>query len=447
MSRPLSGWGRYPRITPETLSRPRSEVAVAEAMARGPLIARGNGRSYGDSALSEGQVLDMTGFRHILGFDPETGLVEAEAGVLLGDLIAAFLPLGFFPFVTPGTKLVTLGGAIASDVHGKNHLRDGSFGHHLAWIEIMTAEGEVLRCTKASNSGLFQQTIGGMGLTGVILRAGLYLRPVETGWIAQDMRPARDLAEAMAIFEEAAADADGPTYSVAWFDCLGQGEALGRSLVMLGDHARLEQLEPRRRARPFVTPEKRRLNVPLDAPGLALNRYTLRAFNGLYYRAGARKAGPSLVDWDSYFYPLDAITNWNRIYGRRGFAQFQCVLPLAGARAGLERLLAAISEAGQGSFLAVLKRLGPDTTAHSFPMEGYTLALDFPVTPAALALLDRLDRITLDHGGRFYLAKDSRLKAQTLHAADPRLTTLSETRRAEGWDSRFASAQSRRLQL
>ncbi|MBR9765264.1 MAG: FAD-binding oxidoreductase [Rhodobacteraceae bacterium] len=441
MSRPLSGWGRYPKIAPETLARPRSDAAVAEAMAKGPLIARGNGRSYGDSALSEGQVLDMTAFRHILSFDPQTGLVEAEAGVLLGDLIAAFLPLGFFPFVTPGTKLVTLGGAIAADVHGKNHLRDGSFGHHVAWIEIMTAEGEVLRCTRASNSGLFQQTIGGMGLTGVILRAGLTLRPVETGWIAQDMRPARDLAEAMAIFEEAAADADGPTYSVAWFDCLGQGAALGRSLVMLGDHARLEQLTPRRRARPFVTPEKRRLNVPLDAPGFALNRYTLRAFNGLYYRAGARKAGPSLVDWDSYFYPLDAIANWNRIYGRRGFAQFQCVLPLAEARPGLEELLAAISEAGQGSFLAVLKRLGPDTTAHSFPMEGYTLALDFPVTPAALALLDRLDKITLDHGGRFYLAKDSRLTAQTLHA------TLAETRRSEGWDARFASAQSRRLQL
>ncbi len=311
----------------------------------------------------------------------------------------------------------------------------------------MTAEGEVLRCTRASNSGLFQQTIGGMGLTGVILRAGLYLRPVETGWIAQDMRPARDLAEAMAIFEDAAADARGPTYSVAWFDCLGQGAALGRSLVMLGNHARLDQLAPRRRVRPFATPEKRRLNVPLDAPGFALNRYTLRAFNGLYYRAGAAKAGPSLVDWDSYFYPLDAIANWNRIYGRRGFAQFQCVLPLAEARAGLEKLLAAISEAGQGSFLAVLKRLGPDTTAHSFPMEGYTLALDFPVTPAALTLLERLDKITLEHRGRFYLAKDARLTAQTLHAADPRLTALAKIRRDEGWDSRFASAQSRRLNL
>ena len=308
----------------------------------------------------------------------------------------------------------------------------------------MGADGSVTRCSPQSNSDLFRQTLGGMGLTGMILRAAFRLLRVETGWIAQDMRPARDLDEAIEIFEAET----GPRYAVAWFDCLGAGEKLGRSLVMLGDHARVDQIPSWRRARPFDVPVRAKRNVPLDAPAAALNRYTLRAFNALYYWNGARKAGPSVVDWDSYFYPLDALGHWNRIYGKPGFAQFQCVLPLEASRAGLEALLARISGAGQGSFLAVLKRLGPQTTgAQSFPMEGYTLALDFAVTEAALALLRELDAIVLDHGGRYYLAKESRLDAATLHRADPRLTALAGARRTSGLDRQFYSGQSRRLKL
>lgn len=447
MTRPLSGWGRYPRVAPAQLSRPRSDAAVTRALTDAPLIARGNGRSYGDAALSPAHVLDMTARNRLISFDEGTGIVVAEAGVLLADIIDAFLPRGFFPAVTPGTRLITLGGALASDVHGKNHLRDGSFARHVPWFDLATADGEILRCSPTENAQLYRLTPGAMGLTGVILRLALRLRPVETAWIAQDMRPARDLTEAMAIFEEAAADPAGPGHAVAWFDCLARGAALGRSLVILGDHATRDQLTPRQRLRPFDTPPKRRLSVPFDLPAMALNKLTLRAFNAAYYRAGRAKAGPSLVDWASYFYPLDAIANWNRIYGRPGFAQYQCVIPLANARAGLTALLDAIAEAGQGSFLAVLKRLGPDTTAQSFPMEGYTLALDFPVTPEALSLLDRLDAITLDHGGRFYLAKDSRLAPETLHRADPRLAALARTRQQEGWHLHFASALSTRLKL
>ncbi|MCA0919097.1 FAD-binding oxidoreductase [Pseudooceanicola nanhaiensis] len=436
MRRELSGWGRVPRTDCAVIA-PRDEAALRAAIATGPVIARGNGRAYGDAATQSRGTIEMRHFNRLLAFDPETGQVEAEAGVLLADLIEAFLPRGWFPWVTPGTKFVTLGGAIAADVHGKNHRRDGAFRSCLDWVEVMQQDGSVVRAEPGDD--LFEWTVGGMGLTGVILRAGLRLRPVSTGWIRQQMVPAPDLATAMEVFER-----DTGTYAVAWFDCLGQGASLGRSLVMLGDHATPEDLGEAQRAAPFNIPRRRRLKVPMDAPAFALNRFTLKAFNALYWRAGLRKAGESLVDWDSYFYPLDTIDEWNRIYGRPGFAQFQCVLPLATARPGLEALLKAISASGQGSFLAVLKRLGAQESRFSFPMEGYTLALDFPVSPKALQLLERLDAITVDHGGRFYLAKDSRLRSDTLRASDPRVGAFVEMRET-GPRYRFASGQSERI--
>lgn len=439
----LSGWGRYPSADCR-VERLRTEAALKAVVASGSvMIARGNGRAYGDSALNRDATLDMTGFDHMLDFDSQTGVLTVEAGVLLGDIVEAFLPRGWFPPVTPGTKFVTVGGMIAADVHGKNHHRDGSFGGFVAWFDLLCADGEVRRCSVDDNADLFRFTIGGMGLTGVILRAAFRLIPVETAWIRQKMLPAAGLDQAIAHFEEASEW----TYSVAWIDCLATGTNLGRSLVMLGEHARLADLDFRRRAAPFATPPKRRLTVPVDAPGFALNRYAVRAFNALYYRKGKASPGMSLVDWDSYFYPLDAIHGWNRIYGRRGFAQFQCVIPLASARAGMAELLRTISAAGQGSFLAVLKRLGPQASAFSFPMEGYTLALDFPVGTANLALLERLDAITLDHGGRFYLAKDARMSASTFERADGRIADMRAFRRAAGADSHFASLQSMRLGL
>jgi FAD/FMN-containing dehydrogenase len=282
-----------------------------------------------------------------------------------------------------------------------------------------------------------------MGLTGIILRAAIRLRPVESAWIAQEMIVASNLAEAMAAFEAA----DEATYSMAWIDCLARGATLGRSLVMLGEHARPSELPPGHRDRPFEAPRRRAPSVPFDAPGFALNRWTVRAFNALYWARGRRLPRESFVDWDTYFYPLDAILGWNRIYGRRGFLQFQCALPLETAEAGLTRLLEATGAAGQGSFLAVLKRLGPQESRFSFPMAGYTLALDFPASPTTLNLLDRLDAIAVDHGGRFYLAKDARMAAATLHRSDPRAATFRDMRRGAGLDRAFASGQSERLQL
>lgn len=438
----LSGWGRYPRIACN-LAAPRDLQGLKERLSDGPAIARGNGRSYGDSALNRGNTLSMRHFNHMLGFDAQTGQLTAEAGVLLGDIIDAFLPRGWFPAVTPGTKFVTLGGMIAADVHGKNHHLHGSFRSCVDWIDLLTGEGEVLRCSPSENPELFEWTIGGMGLTGIVLRAAIRLIRVESGWIRQRTLPAENLRAAIACFEAAAQS----TYSVAWIDCLSKGQALGRSLVMTGEHVSFNELPADLRGDPFYVRPKRTRRVPFDLPTGVLNSVTVRAFNTLYYRNGQRQQAERLVGWDSFFYPLDAVLDWNRIYGRKGFVQFQCVLPLDSSEPGLTALLTEISTAGQGSFLAVLKRMGPQAGGFSFPMEGYTLALDFPATPRALALMDRLYRITIDHGGRFYLVKDGRLDADTFKQADDRADAFAEMRARTGCAAHFKSAQSERLEL
>ncbi|KFE36311.1 FAD-binding oxidoreductase [Thioclava atlantica] len=439
----LSGWGRYP-VLEARVHAPRSVEALQALVRSEPsVIARGNGRAYGDSAINPAATLDMRHLDRMIAFDAGTGQVVAEAGVLLGDVIASFLPRGWFPMVTPGTKFVTLGGAIAADVHGKNHHRDGSFRECVDWIDLIGAEGEIRRCSREQNRALFEHTIGGMGLTGIIARAAIRLRPVESGWIRQTTIPAPNLRAAIATFEES----QDATYSVAWIDCLGRGETLGRSLVMLGEHATRADLSPVQARRPFETGAKRKRSVPFDFPSFTLNRLSVTAFNKLYYWQGARKAGVEIVDWDSYFYPLDAILGWNRIYGRKGFAQFQCVLPLAEAERGLSALLEEIAETGAGSFLAVLKRFGAQESPFSFPMEGYTLALDFPITRKTLALMERLDQITIDFGGRFYLAKDSRMTAATFRASEPRLRDFRTQLDAQGAARHFRSAQSERLEI
>jgi FAD/FMN-containing dehydrogenase len=439
----LSGWGRYPVLQTDVRA-PRSLDALQDLVRAEPtLIARGNGRAYGDSAINKVATLEMRHLNRMLEFNPENGQLIAEPGVLLGDIIAAFLPRGWFPLVTPGTKFVSLGGAIAADVHGKNHHKDGSFRSCVDWFDVMDAMGGVTRCGHLDNSRLFDHTLGGMGLTGIITKAAIRLKPVETAWIRQTTHPAPNLKAAIDLFE---ANQD-TTYSVAWIDCLAGGTDLGRSLVMLGEHAISADLPKAKRRKPFNVPTKSKRSVPFDFPGFALNKLTVRAFNALYYLVGSQKSGAQIVDWDSYFYPLDAILQWNRIYGRKGFAQFQCVLPLDTSEKGLSELLKAISKAGAGSFLAVLKRFGAQDSAFSFPMEGYTLALDFPINAKTLSLLGTLDRITLDHCGRFYLAKDARMSAETFAASDNRIEAFRAQRKDNNWQTRFASAQSERLAL
>ena len=438
----LAGWGRYPRID-ATVSAPHSFEELQALAQRGNTIARGNGRAYGDSAVSAENTIQMKHFNRMLAFDTEQAQFVAEAGVLLADVIEAFLPRGWFPYVTPGTKFVTLGGMIAADVHGKNHHIDGSFGNYIDWIDVLTADGTVQRCSKTENTALFEWTIGGMGLTGIILRAAVRLRPVTSGWIEQRTLVADNIQHAMELFEQS----HDATYSVAWIDCLQKGSALGRSLVMLGEHAEAVALPSEHRKSPLHIPPKCKLSIPTEFPSWALNSFSVRAFNALYYWNGKRKAERQMVDWDSYFYPLDALLGWNKIYGRRGFAQFQCVIPLAQAEQGLSELLKAIAKAGAGSFLAVLKRFGMQESRFSFPMEGYTLALDFPVNNKTLALMERLDSITMEHDGRFYLAKDSRMSRDVFQQSEPRAQHYLSFRSAHMATKAFASAQSKRLGL
>lgn len=437
----LSGWGRFPRQLC-AVHQPRSEGELRALLPHGPRIARGNGRGYGDCAMQRNATVEMRGFNRMLAFDEECGQLVCEAGVLLSEVIATFLPRGWFPAVTPGTKFVTIGGMVAADVHGKNHHRDGTFGRFVDWIDLMGEDGAVRRLSPQENAELFAWTIGGMGLTGIILRVAFRLRRVESAWIRQTTLPARDLDHVMALF----AENEAATYSVAWIDCLSTGAALGRSALMLGEHAALADLPRTRRAAPFEGAHKPARKVPFDLPQAALNRMTVKAFNALYHRNARAAAGERLVDWDSYFYPLDGVLEWNRIYGARGFMQFQCVLPEASARAGLAALLGAIAASGEGSFLSVLKRMGAEHGPFSFPLAGYTLALDFPFSEATARLMERLDAIVLDHGGRFYLAKDARMSAATLRRSDPRAEGFAALR-AGGGLANFRSSQSERLFL
>ena len=435
----LSGWGRFPRLDCRVIAPDSPDAARAAIAAAPSLIAFGNGRAYGDAALNPEATLAMRGCAGVDAFDPATGQITCQAGTLLADLIAGFVPRGWFPPVTPGTGFVTLGGMIAADVHGKNHHGAGSFGAHVAWLDLALADGRVLRCSAAENAEIFAATCGGMGLTGVILRAAFRMIPIETRLIRRETLRAPGLHAVMDLFE---ASQDW-TYSVAWIDCLSGGAALGRSVLSRGEHASAGEAPA-----PPRPPRARGWRMPADLPGFALNRWSVRAFNALYYRAG--RPGTAFVDLEPFFYPLDAILEWNRIYGRSGLFQYQCVLPLAASRAGLATLLRRIAASGAGSFLSVLKRFGhapgPCPGLLSFPMEGYTLALDFRVTADTLRLAGELDAIVADHGGRLYLAKDARMGPEMLRFY-PGLARFRAARQAVDPQGRFASAQSRRLGL
>jgi decaprenylphospho-beta-D-ribofuranose 2-oxidase len=440
----LSGWGRYPVLTTDLVTPRSVDAARALTAASQGIVARGNGRAYGDAAIGIGKTLSMVALDRMRAFDPQRGLVTVEAGVLLADIIATFLPRGFFPKVVPGTRFVTVGGAIAADVHGKNHHRDGGFGNQVESLLLATGGGEVLRASQDENAEVFFATIGGMGLTGTILEATLLLAPVETGWIRQRTVAAADLAAALAILEAS----DEVTYSVAWIDCVAKGTHLGRSLVFLGEHARLHELDQSALIRRFPPIRQPSITVPFDFPGSTLNHFTAAAFNELYYRMGAHKAGdPFLVAADPYFFPLDRVGEWNRIYGRRGFVQHQCVLPTETAADALAEMLDRITQRGDASFLAVLKKLGLANGLMSFPMGGYTLALDFAVTPSLLNFLEELDTVVVNAGGRLYLAKDARQSRATFAAGYPDADHFRAIRRTLDPQGRIRSRLAERLGL
>ena len=437
----ISGWGLYPRIEANKI-KPKTLEELRNIILSNSLIARGNGRSYGDSAINRLNTIDMTGFNRFLDFNEKEGFVIAQSGILLKDIIDTFLPKGWFPHVTPGTKYVTLGGMVAADVHGKNHYKAGTFSKYIEWIEIINHNGEVVRCSRKENKELFLWTIGGMGLTGIILNVAFYLKRVKTSWINQSKLVCKNINQTFEFFES---NIDS-TYSVAWIDCYSKGNNLGRSVLMLGEHAKVDEISSNKKLNPFKTSKKKKLSIPFFFPSFVLSNFSVKIFNSLNYIASKISGRNCIVDWDTFFYPLDKILNWNKIYGSKGFAQFQCVIPLSESKKGISEMLNLISNSKSSSFLAVLKRFGQDESHFSFPMEGYSLALDFPINKENLLLMNLLDEITIKYGGRFYLVKDSRMMKKIFESSDVRIKNFKAFRENK-LNKKFTSCQSERLGL
>lgn len=387
----------------------------------GALLAYGNGRSYGDSCQNPaGTVIDMRSLDRIRAFDATTGLVEAEAGTMLCDIIAYAAPHGFFPAVVPGTQFVTLGGAIANDIHGKNHHRRGTFGCHVEALTLLRSDGREYRCSPTKNARLFRATIGGMGLTGLILSASIRLMRVASLDIEEK---ATRFGSLEAFFDLADAADRENEYAVAWIDQLASGRNFGRGVLLAGNHAR--------QGRHIAARPDARLSVPVKPPFNVLNRPFLRAFNMAYRWKAGRPAERRAASYQGFFFPLDSVRDWNRLYGPRGLFQHQSVVPQEAAREAIPALLHAAQAAGQGSFLTVLKRFGGlrSPALLSFPRPGYTLTLDFPNQgEATLKLLDELDRITVAAGGAVNPYKDARMRADTFAASFPAWRLLEEMR-------------------
>ncbi|MDN3285193.1 FAD-binding oxidoreductase [Streptomyces thermocarboxydus] len=442
----VTGWGRTAPSSAR-LVRPRTfeeaALAVRGCGARGG-IARGLGRAYGDAAQNAGgEVFDMTGLDRIHAIDADGGTVLCDAGVSLHRLMEVLLPLGWFVPVTPGTRYVTVGGAIGADIHGKNHHVSGSFSRHVLSFELLTADGQVR--TVVPGTPLFEATAGGMGLTGVILTATVRLQPVRTTWMSVDTERASDLDDLMARL----ADTDHRyRYSVAWIDLLARGRATGRAVLTRGDHAPLEALPRAARREPLSFRTSRLPAAPSFVPEGLLSRTTVGLFNELWFRKAPRARTGELQRIPAFFHPLDGVPHWNRIYGRGGFVQYQFVVG-HGREDTLRRIVRRISQRRCPSFLAVLKRFGDaDPGWLSFPVPGWTLALDIPASlPGLGAFLDELDEEVAAAGGRVYLAKDSRLRPDLLAAMYPRLDDFRALRAELDPRGVFTSDLSRRLCL
>lgn len=428
----LNSWGMYPKIETKQFIFDSEDKLKNILKDDSSFIPFGNGRSYGDSALNE-NIIYCKPHNYFLDFDENSGVLYCQSGVLLSEILDTFVPRGWFLKVTPGTKLITVGGAIASDVHGKNHHIEGCFSSCVEEFRLMLPNGEVKVCKKGDE--LFSATCGGMGLTGVVLDAKIVLEKIKSKNINQITIRSRNLKETFEAFEKYK---DMP-YSVAWIDCLAKGEDMGRSLLTVGEFADDGDLDYK---------EKRKLNIPFNFPSFSLNTLTVKAFNWLYYNRVRKDESRQKVDIDSFFYPLDAINNWNRIYGKNGFTQYQFILPKEVSFEGLEEILKEIANSGKGSFLAVLKLYGKANENYlSFPIEGYSLALDFKIEKGLFELLDKLDLIVLKYGGRIYLTKDTRVSKETFEKGYPQIEKFRELRKAYGMDKKFSSLQSMRVAI
>lgn len=430
----LQSWGNYPIIKNESFSFSQDDTLRKIISNHNELIPFGNGRSYGDSALNE-KIIYVKPHNFFLDFDESKGLLHIQSGVLLSEILNIVVPKGWFLKITPGTKLITIGGAIASDVHGKNHHIEGCFSECLAEFSLMLPDGKIVSCSKTENFELFKATCGGMGLTGVILDAKIALKKINSKYINQTTIKTKNLKETFEAFEKY----KKKTYSVAWIDCLAKGNKLGKCLLMAGDFADDGNLNYR---------QKKRINIPFNFPSFALNTLSVKIFNWLYYGKVRKLVSKQKVDIDTFFYPLDAIDNWNRIYGKNGFTQYQFILPIETSFIGLEEILKTISNSGKGSFLAVLKLHGKTNENYlSFPMEGYSLALDFKMGKGLFELLDELDKMVLKYKGRIYLTKDVRVNRTTFEQGYPFINEFRGLREKYKMNKRFNSLQSKRLEI
>lgn len=400
----VTNWGNYPVVEKNMKSEDGLDKIKEFVRTHNEVIARGNGRCYGDASLGE-NIFSTKRLNKFISFDRLNGVIECESGVLLSEVLEVVVPQGYFLYVTPGTKFVSVGGAIASDVHGKNHHAEGCFSEYVLSFDLMIENGEVITCSRQENEDKFWATIGGMGLTGIIISAKFKLKNIETAYIRQESIKAANLDEIFQLFEES----EEWTYNVAWIDCLQKGPNIGRSILMRGEHALKAELPAAKQNNPLRLKKRFMPTVPFYFPGFVLNTLTIKIFNWLYYGKQRSKEMKGFVDYESFFYPLDVINEWNRIYGKKGFIQYQMMIPKEHGKEGMRKILETIANSGNGSFLAVLKLYGKENPQayNSFPFEGYSLALDFKVNSKLQKLIQQLDDIVEQYGGRIYLTKDS----------------------------------------
>ncbi len=444
----LYGWGRFPRIHTQ-IARPELRgdlLAALKERESSPMLACGNLRSYGDQALlSDGKQISTLRLNRFLDFDEETGWLRCEAGVLLEEIIDVFLPRGFFPPVVPGTKLITVGGAIGNDIHGKNHHVDGTFCDHIRNVEILLGSGEIVFCDAEHNADLFWATVGGMGLTGIILSAEVQLTKVPSPFIDMESIRVENLDH---FFEVSEASAEF-THAVSWIDCVATGEHMGRGIFMRGRPAEEGETREDNFIERAIKLAKPILELPVDLPNWVMGKAFMKVFNEVYYRKQMKAYTRTLSKIDPFFFPLDFVRGWNRGYGPRGFLQYQFVVPADPEHRVIREALSEISKTGMASFLAVIKEFGDrDHGGLSFPRGGVTLAMDFPNFGAPLfELFDRLDDIVIEAGGRVYLGKDARLSKEHFQKMYPNWAQWKETRDKWDPDGVFESDLGRRLGL
>ena len=425
----VTNWGNFPVVEKEIKSEDTLQKIKDFVQNNNEIIARGNGRCYGDASLSE-HIFSTKRLNKLISFDRLNGIIECESGVLLSEILEVIVQQGYFLYVTPGTKFISVGGAIASDVHGKNHHAEGCFSEYVISFSLLNENGEVLICSRTENTDKFWATIGGMGLTGIILSAKFKLKNIETVYIRQESIKAENLDEIFKLFDES----EDWTYNVAWIDCLQKGKNIGRSILMRGEHAFKHQLPNKLQEKPLRLKKKLNLTVPFYFPNFVLNNLTVKIFNFLYFNKQTKKEVKSNVDYETFFYPLDIANDWNKIYGKGGFIQYQFVIPKEKGKEGMKEILETIAKSGNGSFLAVLKLFGKNNAEayNSFPIEGYTLALDFKVNAKLKHLIKKLDEVVEAYGGRIYLTKDSMSKSSLTNylqnVQNPKFVSLQHKR-------------------